>query len=124
MKERLPAMLLVFATVVALIVNAQGKLINTSGQPSVVSILFGADPNAQPGTLQSWGTFGLAFFGYLIAVSFMNEREAVWFTGLLALGAIYYNEAVMKDQGVISVLFKPGVGSSVAFPGGMPTGGH
>lgn len=103
MKERIPALLLVFAVAVALILNARGKLV---GAGSVTWELFRPDDTEAP-SLNKWGPFALAFFGYLLAISFMNESETVWVTGVIALGALYWDAHTMGANGLIPTLFAP-----------------
>lgn len=99
----MPALLLLFATIVALVLNSRGKLV---GPDTVTSVLFSPDGYNTP-NLQKFSTFALAFFGYVLAISFMNDREAVWLTAILVLGALFWNVQTNPGASVLDVLFLP-----------------
>jgi hypothetical protein len=105
MKERMPALILAFAVVVALILNSRGKLIGTAND-SVTGILFSPDGTNLP-TIDRAGTFAMAFFAYLIGISFVGEAEATLLTVVIVLGALVYNEQTKGADSVLSVLFSP-----------------
>lgn len=123
MKQRVVPMILVVATIVALVLNSQGKLI---GPDSVTQVLFTPD-GYKFGDLRSFGTFGMAFFAYLLVVSILSDKEAEWVTAILVIGALFWNEHehAADGNGVLSIFFSPS-SASAATPGQInipfPTG--
>lgn len=126
MKERMIPMLLVFATIVALVLNSRGQLIAGAGKPSVVNVLFSQD-GYKLGDAKSFGTWGLAFFAYILAVSVMSDKEAEWLTLALVLGALAWNQKSNPGASVIDVLFGGASGKAgasqidIPYPSGSGT---
>jgi hypothetical protein len=110
-KQRMVPMLLIFAAIVALVLNAQGKLIG-AGRPTIVSVLFSPDSYDVP-TVARFGTFALAFFAYILTVSALNDREAEWLTAVLVIGALAWNQHTHPNGGgVIDTVFGSASGDS------------
>lgn len=112
MKERTIPMLLVIAAAASIVLLSQNKLI---GENSVAEVLF-APGYKGPSGMGEIGTFGLAFMAYLMVVSALNDREAAWLTGALALGALAWNQHTMGEDGVLAVLFAPREDGEITIP--------
>ena len=109
-------MLLAFLAATALVLNSQGKLV------PIGSVIFSPDGYTSP-TVDSAGTFAVAFFLYLLIISFLDSTETEYLTGLIVLGGLMYNAKTKGANGVLPVLFgKAADLTSNPFAGATATG--
>jgi hypothetical protein len=114
LKDRVIPLTLVLAAGVALVLNSQGKLV------PVGQAIFSAPPAGYSGpTLSSAGEFALAFFLYLLIISFLDDKNTEYLTGLLVLGALYWNQKTSATP-LIPTLFGAGLTAAPATPGSSP----
>lgn len=110
MKDRILPLMLVIGVATALVLNSEGKL------APVGSILI--DPTGYTGpNIGTVGQFALAFFLYILLISFLSDEDASWLTFVLVLGALVYNTKQKGSGSVLSTLFLPANPANNPFAG-------